>query len=91
MDPQIDNKNIRIASIDVLRGFTMFWIIGGTGLLAAVIKFFVPKENEILSQLNHSSWEGFTFYDFIFPLFIFVIGMSIVLSLDKIITETGKK
>lgn len=37
----------------------------------------------LVSQLSHSSWHGFTFYDLIFPLFIFITGVSVVLSLRK--------
>ena len=82
----------RILSVDVLRGFDMFWIVGGTGFFAAILKLFGGKiEQTLLPQLDHAEWEGFYFYDLIFPLFVFIIGMSVVFSLQKIIATKGKK
>jgi predicted acyltransferase len=40
-------------------------------------------------QLDHVEWEGFRFYDLIFPLFVFIIGVSLVFSLDKLKAERG--
>ncbi|HEX8278498.1 MAG TPA: DUF5009 domain-containing protein, partial [Segetibacter sp.] len=37
----------------------------------------------IAQQLKHPEWNGFTFYDFIFPLFLFISGVSIPFSLHK--------
>jgi predicted acyltransferase len=40
--------------------------------------------------MTHVAWEGFRFYDFIFPLFIFVTGVAIVLSLPRRVEREGK-
>ena len=81
----------RILSVDVLRGFDMFWLIGGTGLAMAIVKLFGEGIQDVLMpQLDHAKWIGFTFYDLIFPLFEFVMGMSVVFSLSKILKEKGK-
>ena len=40
--------------------------------------------------MTHVAWEGFRFYDFIFPLFIFVNGVAIVLSLPRLVERDGK-
>jgi len=81
----------RILSVDVLRGFDMFWLVGGTGLALAIVKFFGSGVQELLlPQLDHAEWIGFTFYDLIFPLFEFLMGMSIVFSLSKILKLDGK-
>jgi predicted acyltransferase len=40
-------------------------------------------------QLNHVEWDGFQFYDFIFPLFIFITGVAIVLSLPRLVEREG--
>lgn len=37
----------------------------------------------ISNQLHHSPWNGFTFYDLIFPLFIFIAGVSVPFSYRK--------
>ena len=41
-------------------------------------------------QLQHVDWEGFRFYDLIFPLLIFVTGVSIVYSLSGLVEREGK-
>ena len=88
----METKNKRIVSVDVLRGFDMFWLIGGTGLGLAVVKLFSPDVQEVLlPQFEHCQWEGFHFYDLIFPLFEFVMGMSIVFSLSRITSSSDKK
>ncbi len=85
------NTKKRIVSVDVLRGFDMFWLIGGTGFALAVVKMFGPGvQDALLPQLDHAKWVGFTFYDLIFPLFEFVMGMSIVFSLSSILKKIGK-
>ncbi len=82
----------RIVSVDVLRGFDMFWIVGGAGFFMAILKLMGGRIEQIfLPQLEHVEWEGFHFYDLIFPLFVFIIGMSVVFSLQKIMTAKGKK
>ncbi|MBE7169179.1 MAG: DUF5009 domain-containing protein [Williamsia sp.] len=74
----------RLHSLDALRGFDMFWIISGEGLvhsLAAASGLAIFKWAS--DQLHHSDWNGFTFYDLIFPLFIFVAGISMVYSVTN--------
>lgn len=56
----------------------MFWILGAEGLFAALfvitgLSFFELAASEML----HSKWHGFTFYDLIFPLFILLSGVSL--------------
>ncbi len=88
----MEKKNNRILSVDVLRGFDMFWLIGGAGLAMAFFKLFPAELRDVLlPQFEHVEWEGFHFYDLIFPLFEFVMGMSIVFSLSKIVTKSDKK
>lgn len=81
----------RLVSLDALRGFDMFWILGADALVqalsevngSAVAKFFA-------GQLDHRAWEGFTFYDLIFPLFVFMAGTSLVYSLGRQIEQHGR-
>lgn len=44
---------------------------------------------EISNQLHHTPWNGFTFYDMIFPLFIFISGVSMPFSYQKYFNETN--
>lgn len=78
-------------SLDALRGFDMFWIIGADSLVAALNKMSRSGPTEFLAnQLEHAAWEGFRFYDLIFPLFIFMMGASVVFSLTKILATEGR-
>ena len=78
----------RIVSVDVLRGFDMFWIVGGGVLFASLFKLMGgPFERIFVPQLDHAEWQGFHFYDLIFPLFAFIVGMSVVFSLEKLLKD----
>jgi len=87
----------RVASVDALRGFTMFWIIGGDGAAKALAEMLSGKGtilstagNIIGGQFQHAEWEGLRFYDLVFPLFIFVTGVAIVFSLTRLIEPESK-
>ena len=78
-------------SLDALRGFDMFWIIGADSLVYALNRMGQNSATKFLAtQLEHVAWQGFRFYDLIFPLFVFMVGASIVFSLNKIIAESGR-
>jgi len=78
-------------SVDALRGFDMFWIIGANGLVYALNAMSKSGPTKLLAdQLEHADWQGFHFYDLIFPLFVFIMGVSTVFSLTKIIRTEGK-
>jgi len=69
----------------------MFWILGGGSLAFAVDKLSQdPMTRRIANQLRHVDWEGFHFYDLIFPLFIFIVGVSIVFSLGRTLETHGR-
>ena len=72
----------RVVSIDALRGFTMFWISYGVVVFIEVLDVFEnPVAITIRQQLSHAKWEGFYFYDLIFPLFLFLVGVVLPFSL----------
>ncbi|MEC4727790.1 DUF5009 domain-containing protein [Shewanella sp. D64] len=78
----------RLMSLDALRGFDMFWILGGEALFAGLLAWTSWQGWQWAdTQMHHSQWHGFTFYDLIFPLFIFLSGVALGLSpkrLDKL-------
>ena len=79
-----ENKKDRLLSLDTLRGFDMFWIAGGEYLivtLAALTGW--PFFQWAATQMEHVEWEGFRFYDMIFPLFLFIAGVSMPFSILK--------
>ncbi|MGA7309130.1 MAG: hypothetical protein WBX05_09290 [Pseudolabrys sp.] len=87
----------RVVSVDALRGFTIFWILGADGAIWALDRVLRDKGPALSAagsflgtQMSHVAWEGFRFYDFIFPLLIFVTGVSIVLALPRLVAREGK-
>ncbi|MEM7386610.1 MAG: DUF5009 domain-containing protein [Verrucomicrobiota bacterium] len=76
----------RLMSLDALRGFDMFWIIGGSGMVVALTKVLGFPDlwaSEIAKQMTHVKWEGFHFLDLIFPLFVFISGVTVPFTLAK--------
>jgi predicted acyltransferase len=81
---ELPGKTERLMSLDALRGFDMFWIIGGGALFEALAKFTDWSIfNWWAKQLQHVHWEGFNFEDLIFPMFLFIAGVSVPFSIHK--------
>ncbi len=74
----------RILSVDALRGFVMFWIIGGGALVIGIVELFVdPLPEWFVYHTDHTEWIGFSAWDLIMPLFLFVVGVVIPFSFSK--------
>jgi predicted acyltransferase len=81
----------RLVSLDALRGFDMFWILGADSFVYALHEMSPSAPTKFLAaQLDHAEWQGFHFYDLIFPLFVFMMGVSTVFSLSKILAHAGR-
>ena len=81
----------RLMSVDALRGFDMFWIIGGDSLVYALNRMTQTRPVSFLAgQLEHAEWEGFHAYDLIFPLFVFIMGCSLFFSLSHTLERAGR-
>jgi len=81
----------RVMSIDALRGFDMFWIIGGGAIFESLHRIFDhPATAFINKQLQHVDWEGFQFEDLIMPLFLFIVGVVMPFSFAKRLEAGGK-
>ena len=73
-EPAKSVKSGRLLSLDALRGFDMLMIIGGSGLVHKASQLNEWSWlNWLDKQMKHAPWHGFTFYDIIFPLFLFAI------------------
>jgi predicted acyltransferase len=80
----------RLISLDALRGFVMFWIMSGEHIIHALAKAApIPVFIWMSSQLHHTDWNGITFYDMIFPVFLFVAGVSMPYSFEKKMNNAG--
>ena len=74
----------RLLSIDTLRGFDMLMIAGAGAFISLLHgKTAWGWVDALALQFEHPPWNGFTFYDFIFPLFLFIAGLSLPFSLNK--------
>ena len=81
----------RVRSVDALRGFDMMWILGAGIFVNALDKLSASAPTRMIAaQLEHVEWEGVRFYDFIFPLFLFIVGVSLVFSLDRTLNREGR-
>ncbi len=85
-----DLVTARLYSLDALRGFDMFWIIGAEELFHQMAEITSSPIWEGLShQFIHPDWHGFAAYDLIFPLFLFLAGVATPFSIGKQL-ERGK-
>lgn len=74
----------RLLSLDALRGFDMLFIMGGAGFVIALNTLMPCSFFEALAeQMSHAEWHGLTHHDTIFPLFLFIAGISFPFSLAK--------
>jgi predicted acyltransferase len=97
MDPANPRASAgRLTSIDALRGFDMFWIVGGEWIFQGLLKGLEKGcscnwLSGLAPQMKHMPWEGFHFMDLIMPLFLFVAGVSMPFSYAKRLASDGSK
>lgn len=77
-------QNQRLMSLDALRGFDMFFIMGLSGLIVSICALFPGSVSDFLTQqMGHVEWDGLAHHDTIFPLFLFLAGVSFPFSYAK--------
>ena len=84
--PPLENNftSKRLFSLDALRGFDMFWIMGAEEIFHGLAKATgSPFWEAISNQFTHPDWNGFHFYDLIFPLFLFIAGVATPYSVGR--------
>lgn len=80
----------RLYSLDALRGFDMFWIMGAEEIVHSYAKISGSGFwTGFADQLTHPAWNGFRMYDTIFPLFLFIAGVATPYSVGREL-EKGK-
>ena len=73
----MENKQERLVSLDALRGFDMLFIMGLSSLVIAVCSLFPDGADcWLATTMKHVKWNGFAHHDTIFPLFLFIAGVS---------------
>ena len=85
--PRPEPKPDRLFSLDFLRGLDMIFLTVAVPILYAVHEVWGLPDG-VMAQLRHP-WEGFTAYDLIMPLFIFMCGAAIPLSLERRLAKRG--
>lgn len=71
-------------SLDALRGFDMFFIMGLSGLIVSLCALWPNPVTEAISRsMSHVQWDGLRHHDTIFPLFLFLAGVSFPFSYAK--------
>jgi len=82
----------RLVAVDALRGFDMFWIIGGQRILQGLLKGNGSKWlGKLEPQMHHVPWGGFHFIDLIMPLFLFIVGVVMPFSFSRRLAAGGGK
>ena len=82
----------RLRSLDALRGFDMMWIIGSREILEALSRSIDwPALHWLSGQTEHVEWHGFTFWDLIFPLFLFIVGTAIPFAFANRLATGGSR
>ena len=70
----MEKSNTRLLSVDILRGLTIIFMI---------IVNSPGSWDHVYAPLLHADWNGLTPTDYIFPIFIFIVGVSLVLSITN--------
>ncbi len=74
----------RLHCLDALRGFDMIWIVGGREVVDAWAEATgAPALQTLAGQLRHVEWHGFSAWDLVFPLFLFIAGVAMPFSLAR--------
>ena len=82
----------RLYSLDALRGFDMFWIMGAEEIVSSLAKATdSPFWNGFANQLTHPAWNGFHMYDLIFPMFLFMAGVATPYSVGRELEKGNSK
>ncbi|MDR0393807.1 MAG: DUF5009 domain-containing protein [Tannerella sp.] len=79
------NEKERLFSLDALRGFDMLFIMGLSGWVVSLCGLFPSSGfmDWLASQMEHVKWDGLSHHDTIFPLFLFIAGISFPFSIAK--------
>ncbi len=75
----------RLASLDILRGFDLFMLVFFQPVFVAFARHWenTPVFSFLLNQFEHVQWEGFSAWDLVMPLFLFMVGAAMPFSFEK--------
>ena len=73
----------RLASLDILRGADLFLLLFLGPVLHSLCEVYPESTGWLARQTAHADWVGFTFWDIIMPLFLFMSGITIPFSMAR--------
>lgn len=82
MEPSLAKSSGRLESLDVFRGAT---------IAAMILVSHMGDWSHVYPPLSHARWDGWTPTDFIFPFFLFIVGVAMTFSFDKRISQGADK
>ena len=82
----------RLASLDILRGLDLFMLVFFQPVFVAFARHGteLPVFSFLLNQFGHADWAGFTAWDLVMPLFLFMVGTAMPFSFEKYLTNPDK-
>lgn len=82
----------RLESLDILRGFDLFMLVFFQPVFVAFARHWaeVPIISFFLKQFEHVNWAGFSAWDMVMPLFLFMVGAAMPFSFEKYKTNPDK-
>ena len=87
----MDKTNKRLESLDVLRGFDLFCLVGLEAVMHALDGAIdAPWFDGVMRCFTHVDWEGFSPWDLVMPLFMFMSGITIPFALARYKCEGNK-
>lgn len=81
----------RLESLDILRGFDLFCLVGLEFIMHPMAKAVNrPWFDKFMWNFSHIQWEGFSTWDLVMPLFLFMAGVSMPFALSRYKTNPDK-
>lgn len=84
----------RLVSIDALRGLDMVMLCGGAALLWQLCRLGWGNDVPawLVRQFRHAEWgQGFTCWDLVMPLFLFITGCSMPMAFQRYREQGGMR
>lgn len=87
----MNNTPKRLESLDALRGFDLFLLVGLEAVMHALDGAIdAPWFDRLMWCFTHVDWEGFSSWDLVMPLFMFMSGITIPFALARYKREGNK-
>ena len=87
----MNNTPKRLESLDALRGFDLFLLVGLEAVMHALDGAIdAPWFDRLMWCFTHVDWEGFSSWDLVMPLFMFMSGITIPFALARYKREQSR-